>query len=134
MRKAINSNTILLVASAPAYPHGVLDPVEEIAALAKVQQLRVLVNINASRNIIYLYMLTRVLVGLFFHGLNNLVTQFPSLILEWMVLPLSLLMFTNMDLLQRVHQSFFIRMLISASTSTLLTLNGQVVSLYLQPC
>ena len=30
---AINSNTILLVGSAPQYPHGVVDPIEAIAAL-----------------------------------------------------------------------------------------------------
>ena len=35
MAKAINSNTVLLVASAPHFPHGVIDPVEEIAALAR---------------------------------------------------------------------------------------------------
>ncbi|MCP3930104.1 MAG: aspartate aminotransferase family protein [Bacteroidetes bacterium] len=33
-QKYINSNTILLVASAPQYPHGVLDPIEEIGKLA----------------------------------------------------------------------------------------------------
>ncbi|MEL7121418.1 MAG: aspartate aminotransferase family protein [Bacteroidota bacterium] len=35
MRKAINKNTIFLAASAPVYPHGVMDPIEEVAALAK---------------------------------------------------------------------------------------------------
>jgi glutamate/tyrosine decarboxylase-like PLP-dependent enzyme len=35
MEKAIDKNTIMLVGSAPAYPHGVMDPIEEIAALAK---------------------------------------------------------------------------------------------------
>jgi sphinganine-1-phosphate aldolase len=34
MRGAITKDTIALVASAPAYPHGVIDPVEDIAALA----------------------------------------------------------------------------------------------------
>lgn len=34
MRKAITENTILLVASAPCYSHGVVDPIEEIGALA----------------------------------------------------------------------------------------------------
>ncbi len=34
VRQAINPNTILLVASAPAYPHGVVDPIEEMGALA----------------------------------------------------------------------------------------------------
>jgi len=34
MRAAISENTIMLVASAPGYPHGVLDPVEQIATLA----------------------------------------------------------------------------------------------------
>jgi sphinganine-1-phosphate aldolase len=33
-RKAINSNTILIVASAPQYPHGIIDPVEEFGKLA----------------------------------------------------------------------------------------------------
>eukprot|EP00899_Mesostigma_viride_P001863 jgi/Mesvir1/11678/Mv00071-RA.1 len=32
--RAINANTILLVASAPGYPHGVIDPVEELGQLA----------------------------------------------------------------------------------------------------
>lgn len=33
-RAAVTSNTILLVGSAPAYPHGVIDPIEELASLA----------------------------------------------------------------------------------------------------
>eukprot|EP00095_Tigriopus_kingsejongensis_P003316 maker-scaffold612_size124412-snap-gene-0.23 protein:Tk03316 transcript:maker-scaffold612_size124412-snap-gene-0.23-mRNA-1 annotation:"sphingosine-1-phosphate lyase 1-like isoform x2" len=32
-RKAIDSNTIMLVASAPQYPHGVMDPIESIAQI-----------------------------------------------------------------------------------------------------
>ncbi len=39
MRKLINRNTILLVASAPQYPQGVVDPVEDIAALARAHSL-----------------------------------------------------------------------------------------------
>ncbi len=39
MRAAINDNTILLVASAPNYSHGIVDPVPEIAALAQEQDL-----------------------------------------------------------------------------------------------
>jgi len=35
MRKAITRNTIMLAASAPAYPHGVMDPIEDIAAIAR---------------------------------------------------------------------------------------------------
>jgi sphinganine-1-phosphate aldolase len=35
MRAAITRNTIALVASAPAFPHGIIDPVEELAALAR---------------------------------------------------------------------------------------------------
>ena len=34
MAEAIDANTVLLLGSAPAYPHGVFDPIEEIAALA----------------------------------------------------------------------------------------------------
>ncbi len=34
MRTAIDDNTILLLASAPAYPHGVFDPIEHIGSLA----------------------------------------------------------------------------------------------------
>lgn len=34
MQKLISPNTILMVASAPQYPQGVIDPVEEVAALA----------------------------------------------------------------------------------------------------
>nr|CAG4636968.1 EOG090X051L [Ceriodaphnia reticulata] len=35
MEKAINKNTCMLLASAPGFPHGVLDPVLEIAALGR---------------------------------------------------------------------------------------------------
>lgn len=34
-RKLVDENTILMVGSAPAYPHGVVDPIEELAAIAK---------------------------------------------------------------------------------------------------
>ncbi len=39
MAKLVNKNTILIVASAPSYPHGILDPVQEIAVLAQKHQL-----------------------------------------------------------------------------------------------
>jgi glutamate/tyrosine decarboxylase-like PLP-dependent enzyme len=35
MKKAMNRNTIMIMGSAPQYPQGVIDPIEEIAALAK---------------------------------------------------------------------------------------------------
>jgi glutamate/tyrosine decarboxylase-like PLP-dependent enzyme len=35
MAKAITNNTVLLVGSAPQYPHAVVDPIEDIATLAK---------------------------------------------------------------------------------------------------
>ena len=35
MKEAITQNTVLLVASAPSYPQGVVDPVEAIASMAK---------------------------------------------------------------------------------------------------
>ena len=35
MSRVITRNTIMLVASAVGYPHGVLDPVEDIAKLAR---------------------------------------------------------------------------------------------------
>ncbi|KAK3283588.1 hypothetical protein CYMTET_8725 [Cymbomonas tetramitiformis] len=34
MEKAITKNTILLIASAPQYPHGIVDPVEQVSELA----------------------------------------------------------------------------------------------------
>ncbi|MCL6611879.1 MAG: aspartate aminotransferase family protein [Peptococcaceae bacterium] len=34
MRDAVNDNTILMVGSAPSYPHGVIDPIKDLAALA----------------------------------------------------------------------------------------------------
>ena len=34
-RKAITANTILMIGSAPAYPHGVIDPIRELAAIAQ---------------------------------------------------------------------------------------------------
>ncbi|GEN08344.1 Glutamate or tyrosine decarboxylase [Myxococcus fulvus] len=33
-RAALNANTVLIVGSAPAYPHGVVDPIEQLAQLA----------------------------------------------------------------------------------------------------
>ena len=39
MRDAITDNTILLVGSAPGYAHGVVDPITEIAALAREKDL-----------------------------------------------------------------------------------------------
>lgn len=39
MRALINRNTILLAASAPQYPHGVIDPIEDVAALAREHKL-----------------------------------------------------------------------------------------------
>ncbi len=39
MKNAINENTILLVGSAPPYPHGVMDPIVDIAKLAKENNL-----------------------------------------------------------------------------------------------
>ena len=33
-KRAINSNTILLVGSAPNFPDGILDPIPELSALA----------------------------------------------------------------------------------------------------
>ncbi len=35
MAKAITKNTILLVGSAPTYPHGIIDPIDEISELAR---------------------------------------------------------------------------------------------------
>src|SRR5262249_1500390 len=37
MARAVTPNTVLLVASAPSYPQGVIDPVAEIAALAEAR-------------------------------------------------------------------------------------------------
>ncbi|MBI5354308.1 MAG: aspartate aminotransferase family protein [Chloroflexi bacterium] len=34
-RKAVTANTILMIGSAPAYPHGVIDPIRELAAIAQ---------------------------------------------------------------------------------------------------
>jgi sphinganine-1-phosphate aldolase len=39
MREAITVNTIMLAGSAPSYPHGVVDPIEELAALAQERGL-----------------------------------------------------------------------------------------------
>lgn len=39
MEKAINKNTIMLVGSAPSYPHGVVDPIADLAAVAKKHEL-----------------------------------------------------------------------------------------------
>lgn len=39
MRSAVTANTIMLVGSAPSYPHGVIDPISELAALAQERGL-----------------------------------------------------------------------------------------------
>ncbi|GAM25076.1 hypothetical protein SAMD00019534_082510 [Acytostelium subglobosum LB1] len=39
MQQSINRNTILLVGSAPQYPHGCMDPIEHLAALARKKNL-----------------------------------------------------------------------------------------------
>lgn len=39
MRQAINMDTVLLVGSAPSYPHGMVDPIAEIASLAAERKL-----------------------------------------------------------------------------------------------
>jgi len=39
MQAAITPDTVMLVGSAPAYPHGVVDPIPEIAAIARRQRL-----------------------------------------------------------------------------------------------
>ena len=39
VKEAITKNTILLVGSAPCYPYGVIDPIEELAALAKEHKI-----------------------------------------------------------------------------------------------
>ncbi len=35
LKKAVNRNTVMIVCSAPQYPHGVIDPVEQIATFAE---------------------------------------------------------------------------------------------------
>jgi sphinganine-1-phosphate aldolase len=35
MRRAVGRNTVALVGSAPSFPHGVVDPIEELAAIAR---------------------------------------------------------------------------------------------------
>ncbi len=45
VKKAINSNTIMLVGSAPSYPHGVIDPISELANLAL--EHKVLMHVDA---------------------------------------------------------------------------------------
>lgn len=39
MQAAITPNTIMMAASAPAYPHGVVDPIRELAAIAQEHEL-----------------------------------------------------------------------------------------------
>jgi sphinganine-1-phosphate aldolase len=39
MKKAISRNTIMVAASAPQYAHGVIDPIEEIGAIAEAKKL-----------------------------------------------------------------------------------------------
>ena len=39
VKKAISSNTVLIVMSAPQYPHGVVDPISEVGELAQAHGL-----------------------------------------------------------------------------------------------
>ena len=39
VRKLINRNTVLIGASAPCYPHGMVDPIQELGALAQAKNL-----------------------------------------------------------------------------------------------
>jgi glutamate/tyrosine decarboxylase-like PLP-dependent enzyme len=39
LKKKINSNTIMIVASAPSYPHGVIDPIKELGQIALDHQI-----------------------------------------------------------------------------------------------
>ncbi len=39
LREAVNKDTIMLVASAPSYPYGVMDPISEIAVIAREKNL-----------------------------------------------------------------------------------------------
>ncbi|XP_063814863.1 sphingosine-1-phosphate lyase 1 [Pseudophryne corroboree] len=39
MRRAISKNTVMLVCSAPQFPHGVIDPIEDVAKLALKYQI-----------------------------------------------------------------------------------------------
>ncbi len=48
MRKAITRNTVLLVGSAPSYPQGVLDPIEELAQVASKRGLLLHVDARVS--------------------------------------------------------------------------------------
>ena len=45
MIRAVTPNTIMMVGSAPAYPHGVIDPIRELAAAA--QELGILFHVDA---------------------------------------------------------------------------------------
>ncbi len=51
MRRAITENTVLLAGSAPCYPFGVIDPIEEIAALAA--ERGILCHVDACPTAIY---------------------------------------------------------------------------------
>lgn len=44
-RELVNENTILMMGSAPAYPHGVVDPIEELAGIA--QEKGILFHVDA---------------------------------------------------------------------------------------
>ncbi|GIW23037.1 MAG: aspartate aminotransferase family protein [Candidatus Sericytochromatia bacterium] len=39
MKNSVNENTILIAASAPNYPHGVIDPIEDLASFAKEKNI-----------------------------------------------------------------------------------------------
>jgi len=39
VKKAINNNTVVVIGSAPAFPHGVVDPIEEMSEIARAKKI-----------------------------------------------------------------------------------------------
>ncbi len=81
MRRAITRKTILLVASAPAYPHGIVDPIEQIADLALVCTALCLTHLDRNTNCLCMWIL--VLVASFSLGRRNWVMLSPNLTSLW---------------------------------------------------
>jgi sphinganine-1-phosphate aldolase len=82
MEKAITPQTILLVGSAPSYAHGVIDPIEEIAGLAKERDL--LCHVDACMGGMYLPFLRKLgyelpLFDLSVPGVTSLSVDFHKL-------------------------------------------------------
>ena len=95
VKKLINRNTILLVGSAPQYPHGSIDPIEELSQIALKKKLPL--HVDACFG------------GFILPWLEKIGVNLPPWDLELRELPLFQPIFINMGMLPKGHRPLFIK-------------------------